>query len=224
MNSISAVRARPPVHRGDYRQAVDNANGLARATPQLKNRTAIAAVDCPIDASSPSLNRPVRRVLVTVNKTTDVLELERSHNRISEQAYATGRLLQLVFERSHGLKGKSVSSFEPGDRVDPAFAHEMHIARAIESAQAVVFWMRELEKAVGTTGAAFLRRFLEGGASYAEVAAKRLTHDRLMAIRGGKPATASERQIAAVGEQFRVMLEEVTDAFAAEGAKRRTIR
>lgn len=223
MNSISAVR-RPPVHRGDFRQAVENTNGLARATPQLKSRTAIAAVDCPIDCATPSLGRPVRRVLVSVNRTTDVLELERSHGRISDQAYATGRLLQEVFERAHGLKGRSVSSFAPGAGGDPAQARERQMIRGITQAQDVEFWMGELRAAVGSIGAEFMQRFLELGESYAAVAASRMTRDRLAELKGGKAKDPSERQTAAVADQFRRMLEDVTEAFAARGAHRRGIR
>src|SRR5512136_2755133 len=107
---------RPPRSLGRYdarRSARAPANGLATPPPSLNVRTAVAAVPDPLE--------PGARILATVNRRTDILEIERSHGRISEAAYAVGRILQQAFERQARL-GTSPAWNATG-RVDAATRH-----------------------------------------------------------------------------------------------------
>ena len=98
------------------------ANGVA-VPPRSRNiAIAIGAVPDPFDARA--------RVLATINRRTDLLELERSRGLISEAAYRTGRTLQQAFEKA--------SLIWPGgqlterDRVDAATRHEDVIEHSLD--------------------------------------------------------------------------------------------
>ena len=60
------------------------------------------------------------RILVTVNRRTDILEMERSHGRISEAAYRTGEVVQALFQRL-GYAGIGSASLDGASRGDPAW-------------------------------------------------------------------------------------------------------
>lgn len=200
-SSSSAVRKRQTDARYDLRSATEPPNGLARLPSRnLNARTAIGAVTDPTDTTGRA------RSIVRVNRTTDILELEHSHKRISVGAYQCGRLIMRVFERSHGLQA-SAPTYEPKSRVNAINGHENVIIRGLETAQECQAWLRRIEQAVGTVGARLLRQVLDDGRTYAE----------LSALRG---RGTSERAVASIAGQFRQLLEDLADDLAAKGRHR----
>lgn len=140
-------------------------------------------------------------MLARVNARTDLLEAERSRGLISESAYQTGRRLQFAFERMARMG--SGSSFNDGDRVDAASRHEDAIAYGVDDARKLRNLMAGVEKAVGVVGARFLRRVIGDRVSYAACAAAR-----------GK---SGERAVAQVAAHFRMLLEDLAEAWSARG-------
>src|SRR5687768_2898426 len=67
---------------------------LARPAPSVHIRTAIGAVQNPLDPTGKE------RIAVTINRRVDVLEDELKQRLISEAAYLTGREIQKAFEIS----------------------------------------------------------------------------------------------------------------------------
>jgi hypothetical protein len=169
------------------------ANGIA-SPPRTRNiSVAIGAVPDPFDHRA--------RVLATINRRTDLLELERSKGLISEAAYRTGRTLQLAFEKA--------SRIGPGgqwterERVDGATRHEDMIGYGLEDAQKIRALMRRVERAVGVVGARFLRQII----------GDRITYSRYAAARG----RGSERGAAQIAAHFRILLENLADEWATKG-------
>lgn len=184
----------------DRRSARAPAQGLARPPASGAIRTAVAAVPDPME--------PGARLLATVNRRTDILELERSHGRISEAAYQVGRVLQEAFERA-GRLGSS-SNWNDGGRVDIAERHELAIAYAVQDARRVQALMRRVEAAVGVVGARMLRAVIGDRTSFAAIATAR--------------GRAGDRAVRDVAERFRWLLEETAEQFAARGPDRGRIR
>ncbi len=175
------------------------ATGLAKSpTPHLA--TAVAAVPDPLESGA--------RILATVNRRTDILEIERSHGRISEAAYAVGRMLQQAFERQARLG--SASYWSEVGRIDSGERHELAIGHAVDDARQVLALTGKVQDAVGVVGARFLRAIIGERVPFAAFAAAR--------GRGGERGTA---QVAA---HFRILIEDVADHFAAVGPKRAPMR
>src|SRR3954465_14923153 len=85
--------------RYELRGAVEPANGRA-VPPRSRNAfTALVAVEDP--HADPQSGRK-GRLIAPVNRRVDILELERSHGRISDEAYCAGRLAQAIWEKARG--------------------------------------------------------------------------------------------------------------------------
>lgn len=175
------------------------AQGLARP-PTDRIRTAVVSVSDPLELGA--------QLLATVNRRTDILEDERSHGRISEAAYLVGRELQEAWERQARLG--SSSNWNDGGRVDMSERHELAIGYAVQDAKQIAQTMRRLEAAVGTIGARVLRAIIGDRIPFAAFAAAR-----------GK---SGERGTAQVASHFRMLLEDVAEAFAARGPSSSRIR
>lgn len=172
--------------------AIMPANGLAKP-PRTRNVTAVTAVVAdPLE--------PGKRLLVSVNRHVDVLEVERSHGRLSEAAYRVGRELQAVFEA--GSRIGAGSQWREGDRVDAELAKETAITRNVDIARAIDGEMRRLERDVGTIGAEFLREILSG-TSFAEYAVR--------------TTMGTKRDVRDVSARFRAMLEDIVLTRQARG-------
>ncbi|EJW11261.1 hypothetical protein A33M_3339 [Rhodovulum sp. PH10] len=163
-------------------------------------RTAVGAVPDPME--------PGARLLATINRRTDILELERSHGRISEAAYQTGRILQEAFERQSRLG--SSSNWNDGGRVDMSERRELAIGYAVQDARKVLALLRRVEEAVGVVGARMLRAIIGDRVPFGAYAEAR--------------GRAGDRAVRDVAERFRWLLEEVADHFAARGPDRGRIR
>jgi hypothetical protein len=169
------------------------ANGVA-VPPRSRNiAIAIGAVPDPFDARA--------RVLATINRRTDLLELERSKGLISEAAYRTGRTLQLAFEKA-GRIGPG-GQWTERDRVDAATRHEDVIEHSLEDARRIRALMRRVERAIGVVGARFLRQIIGDRVTYSQYAASR--------------GRAGERGAAQIAAHFRILLENLADEWAAKG-------
>ncbi len=140
------------------RRAIQDArmppNGVGQRPRSKQVSLARVAVPDPYD--------PGERLQATVNRRVDILEQERSHGRITEAAYLTGRVVQAVFERAGGRSG---GGWREGARVDAATAHELAIIRALDSAHALEAYLRRISRLVGEVGARFLRAVLADGIS-----------------------------------------------------------
>jgi hypothetical protein len=153
--------------RYNLESALEPPNGLGRPPRSPNAFTALIAVDDPIADADGQRGR----ILATVNRRVDILELERSHGRISARAYAVGRIVQAVFERSRGPGAGS--QWREGDRVDAEVAKELAIIRAIDNARRVQVYVERIRKAVGRIDANVLQLVLGDRKSYADVAALR---------------------------------------------------
>jgi hypothetical protein len=148
--------------------AAEPPGGVVGRAPRSPNAfTALVAVEDPI----PDSQGRHGRVLATVNRRVDILELERSHRRISARAYTVGRIVQAVFERSRGSSASS--QWGQGDRVDAEVAKELRIIRSIDNAHRVKEYVDSIRKAVGRIDANILQLVLGDGKTYADVAALR---------------------------------------------------
>jgi hypothetical protein len=136
--------------------------------PRSRNAfTAVVAVEDPIA----DCNGRRGRLLATVNRRVDVLEYERSHDRITDRAYTVGRIVQAVFERARGPGAGS--QWREGDRVDAVVAQELAIIRAIQGARLVQVYLKRIREAIGRIDANLLKQILGDHKSYGEVAALR---------------------------------------------------
>lgn len=170
-------------------------NGVARPAPSQNVRTAIAAVQDPLE--------PKARLLVTVNRAVDTLEMERSHNRISEGAYRVGRECQAMFEAA-SRSSSTGSAWINETRGDPAQAHIRQLAAGKARAEEIMAFEERLNRTIGEMGTRFMRQILGENRSFQEMAG----------------ALPSERKVAFIAQRFRVYLEELDEAWAARGRSR----
>lgn len=194
--STAPGRSRDPRgDRYDHSQAFDPRTNLSRAVrrkgPVTTSTVAVA------DPFSPGT-----RVLASVNRNIDVLEMERSHGRITVSQYEVGRQVQAILERGVGARLGS-SSYEVRGTKDLSIAHELAIIYAIEDARLVASLKDKIMRAIGATGARFLAEVLTGRQTFAQYAEAR-----------GK---GGERGTAYIAEHFRILLESLDEDFAAEG-------
>ncbi len=152
-------------------------------------------------------------VEVQVNKQLDVLTMEHSASRISDQEFAVGRLLQEAWtgnsdsadrrmERMARL-GVMIDSREE-EELAP---REMGMLREVFRLRAVAKLDEKLAGIVGWTGVRFLKAILVEGHTLKSYAS--------CTVGGG------DRGVGRVGDRFRWLLESVTDHFhTAEGARR----
>ena len=159
-------------------------------------RISLVAVPDPYDRAGP-------RIGATVNRRTDILELERSRHLISEAGYQAGRIAQAVFERA---RGPGTSNWQGGSRVDAWTAHELAIIYALEDAAKIRAYMGWITRVLGQIDARLVRRILGDRMSYSECAALQ-----------GK---SGERGISYIAQRFRDALEALADGIAARGRRK----
>ncbi|SEQ49326.1 hypothetical protein SAMN05216548_10536 [Faunimonas pinastri] len=182
--------------RYDTADAVPPIGGVARRPLSPNLPTAQIAV--------PDPENPKERILARVNRNVDLLELERSHGRISEAAYMVGRIIQAVFEQAAGVR--MGGGWAGGEKVDAATEDEIRLIRTLAKARLADDYVKRIEKVVGEVGAKFLRRLIMGEASFASEGAAR-----------GK---GRDRGAAYAGDRFRWMLEEISEAWAGRAEPR----
>ena len=137
--------------------------GRARINARLRTVEAVpAAVDDPFGGRD--------RIVVTVNRRTDILEQERSHGRISESAYRAGEIVQAVFQRL-GYGGIGAASLDGSGSRDLVEAIGAKTVRMLESAEACRALMDRMTRQLGMMDTRLLRRVLGDRMSYAECAA-----------------------------------------------------
>lgn len=140
-------------------------NGRGRPAPSVNVRTAVGSVPDPF----PNEHEPHRRISVTINRRTDILEHELSHGLLSDAAYQIGRIAQTVFERGVHVSGGG--QWRQGDRVDADYAHELAIVRHLEDAGKIGSYVGWMVRVLGMIDARIVRRVLGDRMSYADVAA-----------------------------------------------------
>ncbi len=160
-----------------------------RATPRQHIRTAI---------TDPAGDK----VVVLRNRATDILELERSHGRISGPAYEAGRKLQQLLELAARTAG---SSWRETDRVDAAHAHETIIVAKIEDARAISKTMDTISRHLGVFDSGVLRQIIGDRMTFGDIA-----------IREGK---CGDRGSNYIGQRFRHALELLAGLWAQPAAK-----
>jgi hypothetical protein len=198
-SSIDKPKAGPVSRYDGGYDARIPANGLARPVPSINVRTAVVAIPDPLE--------PNRRLKATVNRRVDILEQERSHKRITEAAYLTGRVAQAIFERASGAKSPS---FNPGDRIDTTLARELSVIMAIEDARTIAAYEKWIISVLGQIDARLLRSIIRDRRTFAQAAADR--------------GRSSERGKAYFAERFRDALEQLAHALAARGKASAPIR
>jgi hypothetical protein len=168
------------------------------------------------DPQPDSRGGPDQRVIATVNRRVDILEYERAHGRIGNDAYLEGRIVQALFERI-GLPG---SAWNAGSRVDAVVAKEIAVIRKIDTARAIEAQLHMLRVMLGETDMLIVRQVLGQNRTYAEVAqtgnlkdaaARAGAHDWIDYGKGGKRAPAKAevrtRRITYIAQRFRDALE-----------------
>jgi hypothetical protein len=108
-----------------------------------------------------------QRVLASVNRRVDILEWERSHDRISDAAYFAGRVAQAVLERAN--RGVGSSTWRQGSRVDAELAKELAIIHSLENGRKVEDHLKHLQTTLGTVDAAIVRQILGDNLKYGDV-------------------------------------------------------
>lgn len=193
--SAGYARGRP-AGRYDGRRELTRlpANGLARPAKCANVKTATAAVPDPFGDGT-------ERVLVTINRRVDILETERSHQRLTEAAYRTGRLLQAIFERAGGVGS---SNWMGVSRQDPMIAQELRVLHSIMAAEEIEKLLRRIRARLGWIDARLLQRIL----------GERWTFGQCADV-VGRNGERGERYVAA---RFRDALEDLAEAWTAKGA------
>jgi hypothetical protein len=138
---------------------------------------------------------PGQRLIATVNRRVDILEHERSHGRISNEAYLEGRLVQAIFERT-GLSGGS--TWNAGSRVDAEIAKELAIIRRVDTARAITVRVELLKNALGLVDAEIVRQILGENRKYVDV---------VLPQRMATAETPRERGVSYIAQRFRDALE-----------------
>lgn len=108
------------------------------------------------------------RARARINVAGDVLAQELRHRRISEEAFATGRLIEAVLQWGVITGG---GQWMQGDRVDAAEAHEWAIAKGVDRARAAQAMKQEMRAVIGQTDARVIERVLVDGATWRQIAA-----------------------------------------------------
>lgn len=143
-------------------------------------------------------------VPATINRRVDILQQELSNGRINDAQFRTGRIIQTVFEKAMGRVGGG--GWSGGDKVDAWAAHELAVLRGLQTAEEVRKVEAKIIRQVGIVGARMLRAILVDRMSlgaYAEARGKSTEHGKKM-----------------VAGQFRMLLEDAAEAWAAHGASR----
>ncbi|MGF3026534.1 hypothetical protein ACQVP2_27390 [Methylobacterium aquaticum] len=184
----------PRGDRYDRSGAYQHGAGVGQSPRKEAVPTVVVAVDDPME--------PGKRLLASVNRRIDILEDERSHGRITVSQYETARQVQAVFERASGARLGS-GGWDIGGSRDQTIAHELQIIYAIEDARVIRALLGRVERAVGWSGARFLKAVLADRATFAQCAVAR-----------GK---SGERAVAQVAGHFRILLEDLDESFASRG-------
>lgn len=192
-------RARDPRgDRYDHAAAFDPRTSLSKPVRGKRGpiETAAVAVDDPWASG--------KRTMASVNRRVDVLEMERSHGRLTVSQYEVGRQVQAIFERASGARLGSMDFGVRGSK-DMTIAHELSVIYAIDDARLVAKLKDKVVRAVGVPGARFLHEVLTGRQTFAQFAEAR-----------GK---GGERGTAYIAEHFRILMENLDEDFAAEGVE-----
>jgi hypothetical protein len=190
-------RARDPRgDRYDHSLAFDPRTSLSKPVRGKRGPIEMAAVAVDDPWSSG------KRTMASVNRRVDVLEMERSHGRLTVSQYEVGRQVQAIFERASGARLGSMDFGVRGSK-DMTIAHELSVIYAIDDARLVAKLKDKVVRAVGVPGARFLHEVLTGRQTFAQFAEAR-----------GK---GGERGTAYIAEHFRILMENLDEDFAAEG-------
>lgn len=191
------------VSRFDLSNAV-NLGNLGRPAATRNVQTVMVAVPDP----APDPNKgPGQRVVANANRRVDILEWERSHGRIGDDAYREGRVAQTIFERAASTGGGS--TWREGSRVDAEIAKELAILRRIATAELTEDYLKFLRDALGAVDASIVRQVLSENRRYADVELPRRKlkapdEEELYRRRAGKPP---ESHVSYIARRFRDALE-----------------
>ncbi|WP_158811205.1 hypothetical protein [Beijerinckia sp. L45] len=141
------------------------------------------------------------RLYASVNSRVDILEWERSHGHIGENAYRTGRLVQAIFERLGNISG---TNWCGASRMDPSLARELNVIRSIDSAAKIQELMEKIRGRIGMIDTRLMRRVLGERLSYAECSA-------LQGKGGGDRGTTY------IAKRFREALEDLAESWIGKG-------
>jgi hypothetical protein len=160
---------------------------------------------------------PDARIIATVNRKVDILEVEYGHGRISDAAYGEGRLAQMLFERAGLSSGGAAFA---GSRVDAVVAKELAVIRRIDDARLITAMVEKLTDTLGVIDARIVREVLGENRTYAQASQTLLL--KQAAARGGdhdwtplgkngwrKPARTevAARRLTYIAQRFRDALE-----------------
>lgn len=171
-----------------------------RPNPDLHSVPDVAPACVVVNVVDP-MGNGLGRIQATVNRRVDILEKERSNNRLSEAAYLTGRILQEKFERASGIGG---SNWMGASKQDPMVQHELRVLAAVISAEDITKTMTRIRSRLGYMDARLIQRVIGDRMSFgqcAEVTGKN-----------------GERGAGYIGTRFREALEDLAESWTARGA------
>jgi hypothetical protein len=138
----------------------------------------------------------VARTALETRRRVDVLQHELDHQRISPDAFLVGRILQALFERASGA-GLSTPSMNDGGRGNPVLSRDLHLVLRLADARKIAEHEAWIRGRIGDFGVRVMRQVLEDGRTFKELAGQ----------------LASEREISRRGDRFRMLLEELAQAW-----------
>lgn len=189
-----------PISRYDGGYDAYIPGNLGRPPASANVRTAVGAVQDPME--------PGKRIHATINRRVDVLEIERSHKRITEAAYMTGRVAQAIFERTGHAPDRDRDP--AGDRSKLEYVRDLPMILAIDDARTVAAYEKWIVSVLGHMDSRILRYVIRDGRTFAQLAEDR--------GRGGRQGTSY------YADRFRDALETLAHALAARGKERVAMR
>jgi hypothetical protein len=133
----------------------------------------------------------------------DILDRELRHGRITLGAHSTGRALQALWEQTSRIGGVA-AYLGQSDRVDGTSRKGDIMGRSLDNLRRARAVAEKMERVIGREDARFVREVLCGAATFAEYAR----------ARGRR---TSERQVRAVAQHWRMLMEILADAFGGKG-------
>ncbi|TMJ05812.1 MAG: hypothetical protein E6G97_02070 [Alphaproteobacteria bacterium] len=168
-SQLSAAEGRDSPLRPHRTGRYDTTNACdlgVRGVPPESRNIAVSLVAVPDPNPDPDRGAG-QRVLANVNRRVDILEWERSHDRISDGAYRAGRLSQAILERAS--RGVGSSTWQQGSRVDAELAKEISIIHALEDARKVKAHLQYLGSTLGKLDTLILHQVLGENRTYGKV-------------------------------------------------------
>jgi len=151
---MAAKTSSPPRRKTEGRYSGSSGTIPGELPREGKRRGGIHVVHATVSDPNPAI---VGRQRVAVNRKNDALEDAYASGRVSDAAYAAGRVYQAILERAAGIRDGGDLS---GVRADPISARDLLMIYRIEHAREAVELLDETARIVGKVGGMVLEKTL----------------------------------------------------------------